>query len=192
MKILVVGGGGREHALVWGLARSKKHELMCAPGNPGIAELARCVPVKADEVAKLADLAEQENVDLVVVGPEVPLVAGLADLLASRGRAVFGCSKAAAELEGSKAFAKAFMARHQIPTAAFGVFSEEGEAELFIDTLVEKGARKLVVKADGLAAGKGVMICESAAEAKREVRRLVVEQNLGDAGKQVVIEEFLV
>src|SRR3954464_1342015 len=93
MKILVVGGGGREHALVWGLQRSKQHELVCAPGNPGIAELARCVPVKAHEVAQLAALADRENVDLVVIGPEAPLVAGLADLLTARGRAVFGCSK---------------------------------------------------------------------------------------------------
>jgi phosphoribosylamine--glycine ligase len=111
--------------------------------------------------------------------------------LTARGRAVFGCSKAAAELEGSKAFSKSFMARHGIPTAGFGVFSEAGEAELFIDTLVEKGARKVVVKADGLAAGKGVVICESGAAAKTEVRRMVVEQGLGDAGRRVVVEEFV-
>lgn len=191
MKILLVGGGGREHALAWGLHRSGA-EIVCAPGNPGIAAIARCVPVKADECAKLADLADAERVDLVVVGPEVPLVAGLADLMISRGKAVFGCSKAAAEIEGSKGFSKAFMARHQIPTAAFGVFSEAGEAELFIDTLAEKSAGPIVVKADGLAAGKGVVIAGSAAEAKREVRRMVIEQNLGDAGRRVVIEEFLV
>jgi phosphoribosylamine--glycine ligase len=191
MKILVVGGGGREHALVWGLSQSGNHELLCAPGNPGIAALARCIPVGAAEVARLADLADAENVDLVVVGPEAPLVAGLVDLLESRGRAVFGCSRAAAELEGSKAFAKSFMARHAIPTAGFGIFSEPGEAELFIDTLAEQGARKLVVKADGLAAGKGVTICDSGAEAKAEVRRMVVEGGLGDAGRCVVVEEFL-
>jgi len=191
MKILLVGGGGREHALAWGLAKGK-NELVCAPGNPGIALLARCLPVKPDECARIADLADEERVDLVVVGPEAPLVAGLTDLLEARGKAVFGCSRAAAEIEGSKAFAKAFMARHAIPTAGFGVFSEAGEAELFIDTLVEQGADKLVVKADGLAAGKGVVICGSASEAKREVRRMVVEQNLGDAGRRVVIEEFLV
>jgi phosphoribosylamine--glycine ligase len=189
MKVLLVGGGGREHALAWGLAKGA--EVVAAPGNPGIAELARCVAVKTDECARLADLADEENVDLVVVGPEAPLVAGLADLLQSRGRAVFGCSKAAAEIEGSKAFAKALMARHKVPTAAFGTFSEAGEAELFIDTLAEKGAQKIVVKADGLAAGKGVVIAESAAEAKREVRRMVVEQHLGDAGRRVVVEEFL-
>jgi phosphoribosylamine--glycine ligase len=193
LKILVVGSGGREHALIWALSRSPLvAELLCAPGNPGIAEHARCVPVKPDEVARLADLADTEAVDLVVVGPEVPLVAGLADLLSARGRAVFGCSRAAAEIEGSKAFAKAFMARHRIPTAAFGVFSELGEAELFIDTLAEKGASRLVVKADGLAAGKGVVLCDGAGEAKREVQRMVVEQGLGDAGRRVVVEEFLV
>ena len=192
MKILVVGGGGREHALVWALKKSPLvSEVVCAPGNAGIAQLARCVPVKVDEVARLADLADSENVDLVVIGPEGPLVAGLADLLTARGRAVFGCSRAAAELEGSKAFAKGFMARHKIPTAAFGVFSEVPEAELFIDTTCEGGDKKLVVKADGLAAGKGVVICEGRAHAKEEVRKLVAERSLGDAGRRVVIEEFL-
>src|SRR5262245_43301194 len=125
MRVLVVGGGGREHALCWMLSRSKNvTSLACAPGNAGIEAVARCVPVKADEIAKLADLADAENADLVVVGPEAPLVAGLADLLEARGRAVFGCSRAAAELEGSKAFAKDFMRRHAVPTAAFGTFSE--------------------------------------------------------------------
>jgi phosphoribosylamine--glycine ligase len=193
MRVLLVGGGGREHALAWGLKRSRAVEdLVCAPGNAGIAELARCVPVRADELAKLADLADAERADLVVVGPEAPLCAGLADLLASRGRAVFGCSRAAAELEGSKAFAKAFMARHAVPTAAFGVFSEAPEAELFIDAQFERGARRLVVKADGLAAGKGVVLCDSAAEARRAMRSFVDEGALGDAGRRVVIEEFLV
>jgi phosphoribosylamine--glycine ligase len=166
-------------------------ELLCAPGNAGIAEVARCVAVKADEPTRIADLADAENVDLVVVGPEAPLVAGLADLLESRGRAVFGCSRAAAELEGSKAFAKAFMARQKVPTAAFGVFSEVGEAELFVDTLCEGADRKLVVKADGLAAGKGVVICEGRAHAKAEVNKMVKDGHLGDAGRRVVIEEFL-
>jgi phosphoribosylamine--glycine ligase len=193
MKVLVVGGGGREHALCWALSRSREvTSLACAPGNAGIAALARCVPVAAHEVARLADLADEERADLVVIGPEAPLVAGLADLLAARGRAVFGCSRAAAELEGSKAFAKTFMARHRIPTAAFGVFSESPEAELFIDRAVDEGATRLVIKADGLAAGKGVVVCDGAAEAKAEVRRMVDERALGDAGERVVIEEFLV
>ncbi len=193
MKILLVGGGGREHALAWGLARSPgRPELVCAPGNVGIAQLARCVPVAADEPQKLAELADAENADLVVVGPEAPLCAGLADLLTARGRAVFGCSRAAAELEGSKAFAKAFMARHAIPTAAFGVFSDVPEAELFIDRAFESGARKLVVKADGLAAGKGVILCDGAAEARDAAARLIAGGALGEAGKRLVIEEFLV
>jgi phosphoribosylamine---glycine ligase len=190
MKILVVGGGGREHALCWALARGK-HEVWCAPGNAGIERVARCLPIKTDEIVKLADLADQENVDLVIVGPEAPLVAGLADLVSSRGRAVFGCSRAAAEIEGSKAFAKDLMKRHGIPTAAFGVFAALPEAELFIDTAVEGGAGKLVVKADGLAAGKGVIICEGAAEAKAAARALIDERSLGAAGSRVVVEEFL-
>jgi phosphoribosylamine--glycine ligase len=188
MKILVVGGGGREHALCWAL---RNHDVVCAPGNAGIQTIARCVSVKADELSRLAELADEENVDLVVVGPEAPLVAGLADLLRTRGRAVFGCSRAAAEIEGSKAFAKDFMKRHGIPTAAFGVFSEVPEAELFVDTAVEGGARRLVVKADGLAAGKGVIICEGAAEAKGAVRSLIDQRSLGAAGARVVVEEFL-
>jgi phosphoribosylamine--glycine ligase len=188
MKVLVVGGGGREHALCWAMRR---HEVICAPGNAGIAEVARCVPAKADELSRIADLADAENVDLVVVGPEAPLVAGLADLLTARGRVVFGCGKGAAEIEGSKAFAKDFMKRHAIPTAAFGVFSDVAEADLFIDTTVEGGARKLVVKADGLAAGKGVIICDGGAEAKAAVRAMIDQRSLGAAGARVVVEEFL-
>jgi phosphoribosylamine--glycine ligase len=190
MKVLVVGGGGREHALCWALAKHH-HEVLCAPGNAGIAKVARCVAVKTDELGKLADLADAEKVELVVVGPEAPLVAGLADLLIARGHAVFGCSRAAAELEGSKAFAKDFMKRHGIPTAAFGVFSDFAEAELFVDTAVERGAKKLVVKADGLAAGKGVLICEGAAESKAALRSLLDQRSLGAAGSRVVVEEFL-
>ena len=147
--------------MCWALQRSK-NDVICAPGNAGIESVARCLPVKADEIARLADLADAENVDLAVVGPEAPLVAGLADLLQSRGRAVFGCSRAA-QIEGSKAFAKDVMRRHGVPTAAFGVFSMSPEAELFIEHAIDGGARKLVVKADGLAAGKGVIICDSAA-----------------------------
>jgi phosphoribosylamine--glycine ligase len=193
MRVLVIGSGGREHALCWALQRSPEvTSLACAPGNAGIAQLARCLPVAVDELAKLADLADEERADLVVVGPEAPLVAGLADLLVARGHTVFGCSRAAAELEGSKAFAKAFMARHGVPTAAFGVFSGLPEAELFIDTTAEAGCTRLVVKADGLAAGKGVILCDGAAEAKRAARRMLEEHLLGDAGRQVVIEEFLV
>jgi phosphoribosylamine--glycine ligase len=195
MKVLVVGGGGREHALVWALARSPSvGEILCAPGNGGIAPLARCVSVKTDEINKLSDLAEAENVDLVVVGPEAPLVAGLADLIRHNGRAVFGCSRAAAEIEGSKAFAKELMARHGIPTARFGSFSQLPEAELFIDELAGdrgQGGGRVVIKADGLAAGKGVVLCDSAASAKTEAGRMLSGQAVGDAGRRLVIEEFL-
>jgi phosphoribosylamine---glycine ligase len=193
MRVLVVGSGGREHALAWGLARSPSvREVVCAPGNAGIAAVARCVPVRADECGRVADLADAEQADLVVVGPEAPLVAGLADLLAARGRAVFGCSRAAAEIEGSKAYAKAFMARHAVPTAAFGVFSEPPEAELFIAAQFERGAARLVIKADGLAAGKGVVIADSNDAAVAAARAMLTEHTLGDAGHRVVIEEFLV
>ncbi len=192
MKVLVVGGGGREHALGWALSRSPSvREVVCAPGNAGIADVARCVPVQADEAVKLAELADAEQVDLVVVGPEAPLVAGLADLLRDRGRAVFGCSRAAAEIEGSKAFAKELMARHHVPTAAFGAFSQAPEAELFIDQLLQEGER-VVIKADGLAAGKGVVIAHGADEAKRELRRMLAGDTVGAAGRRVVVEEFLV
>jgi phosphoribosylamine--glycine ligase len=193
LKILVVGGGGREHALVWALARSPSvGEILCAPGNAGTAALARSVAVKSDEIVALADLADAEAVDLVVVGPEAPLVAGLADLLAARGRAVFGCSRAAAEIEGSKIFAKELMARHKVPTARFGAFSQLPEAELFIDELARDGDGRLVIKADGLAAGKGVVIAAGADEAKAEAKKMLAGQTVGDAGRRVVVEEFLV
>jgi phosphoribosylamine--glycine ligase len=193
MRVLVVGGGAREHAIVWALKRSPsvKH-VLAAPGNVGIAELADLRAVPTDELTELAELAERERIDLVVIGPEAPLVAGLADLLESQGRAVFGCSRAAAELEGSKAFAKAFMARHGVPTAAFGVFSELAEASLFIDAQAERGARRLVVKADGLAQGKGVVLCDDPGESKRAARQMLEEGVHGDAGRRVVIEELLI
>src|SRR5438270_127312 len=193
MKVLVVGGGGREHALAWALSRSPSvRELLCAPGNAGIESVARCVPVKADEMLELAELVESENVDLVVVGPEAPLVAGLADLLRDRGRAVFGCSRAAAEIEGSKIFSKELMARHSVPTAAFGAFSQLPEAELFIDELMREGAERVVIKADGLAAGKGVVLARGVDEAKRELAKMLAGDTVGDAGRRVVVEEFLV
>jgi len=195
MKVLVVGGGGREHALCWGLQRSPSvREVICAPGNVGIESVARVVPVKADDLDGLVALAEREAVGLVVVGPEAPLVAGLADRLVARGVPVFGCSAAAAEIEGSKAFSKQLMARHGIPTAAFGVFEEVAAADAFVDGIVAERGHDLplVVKADGLAAGKGVTICADGATAKREVRRMLEARALGAAGARVVIEEFLV
>jgi phosphoribosylamine--glycine ligase len=191
LKVLVVGGGGREHAFAWALARSPSvGEVLCAPGNAGIAAVARCIGVRADETSKLADLADAEDVDLVVVGPEGPLVAGLADLLRTRGRAVFGCSAAAAQIEGSKAFAKELMARHDVPTARFGSFTDAATAGRFIDELLINSDR-VVLKADGLAAGKGVVIV-ARADAKRELAAMLAGATVGDAGRRVVIEEFLV
>jgi phosphoribosylamine--glycine ligase len=191
-KVLLVGGGGREHALAWALLRSPSvGELVCAPGNPGIARLGRLASVRADDVEGLCNLAEAENVDLVVVGPEAPLVAGLSDRLRKNGRAVFGPSAAAAEIEGSKAFCKALLARHQIPTARFSVFTDAAEAAPFIDELARTSER-VVIKADGLAAGKGVVLARGAAEAKTAAARMLAGGTVGAAGRRIVVEEFLV
>jgi len=185
-RVLIIGGGGREHALAWALARSPaRPELLIAPGNAGTAALARALPIGVDEPSKIAEAVRREAVDLVVVGPEAPLCAGLADLLTEEGVAVFGCSRAAAELEGSKAFCKELLHRHAIPTAAFGVFSMLPEAELFIDSRLADRDTRIVVKADGLAAGKGVRICDGAEEARRAARDL-----LASTGR-IVVEEFL-
>jgi len=182
VKILVIGSGGREHALVWRLAKSG-HELLAAPGNPGMAQLARCFPVAIDRHAELVALARDHAVDLVVVGPEAPLVAGLADELRAAGLATFGASAAGAQLEGSKAFSKQFFARHDIPTAKFFVVKTVAEADAAIDQL---GA--CVVKADGLAAGKGVVVAVDAAEAKAAAREML-DGRFGAAGATLVIEQ---
>ena len=187
MKILVVGSGGREHALVWKLAQSPiRPTLYCAPGNPGIGKLATRVPIKVNQIDQIVSFARRESIDLVVVGPEGPLVDGLADRLRAASLNVFGCSQAAAAIEGSKIFMKQLAAKFEIPTAAFGVFDEQAAAERFIDMTFERASR-LVVKADGLAAGKGVVLCSSANQAKQAARQLLV--NLGG---RLVIEEFLV
>jgi phosphoribosylamine---glycine ligase len=169
MKVLVVGGGGREHALCWKLRQSPLlSELYCAPGNPGIAQVADRVPLAAEEVQRLADFAAEMRIDLTVVGPELPLTLGLADDLAGRGLAVFGPSRRAAEIEGSKVFAKQFMARHGIPTAPFVVAHDAASARA-------EGRRfgfPVVLKADGLAAGKGVLIVEDEAQLEDAVRAL--------------------
>ncbi len=182
MKILVVGGGGREHALVWQLAKHG-HELVCVPGNPGIRGLACCV-ASADVV----ELAEREAVELVVVGPEAPLVDGLADRLRERGIAVFGPGADGAQLEGSKSFSKAFFARHGIRTADFSACSTMAEAEAAIERLGDA----VVVKADGLAAGKGVVVCDSAAAARAAARDMLEGGAFGPAGARIVIEKRLV
>jgi phosphoribosylamine---glycine ligase len=188
MKVLVVGGGGREHALCWGLARSPQIEqLHAAPGNAGIASVATCHPAAADDVDAQLRLADQLDVDLVVVGPEAPLVAGLADELRARGRPVFGPGREGARLEGSKAFAKDLMARHGIPTARAATFSEVGPAVAF---LAELGGQA-VIKADGLAAGKGVTVASDRTETIAALDACLVAGSFGEAGARVVVEERL-
>ncbi|HEY4238663.1 MAG TPA: phosphoribosylamine--glycine ligase [Kofleriaceae bacterium] len=182
MKILVVGGGGREHALVWRLTRAG-HEVIAAPGNPGIAELARCERVSVDAQAELVALARREAVELVVVGPEAPLVAGLADRLRAAGFATFGPSAMGAQLEGSKAFSKGFFARHHIPTAKFEVVATIEDADAAIQRI---GA--CVVKADGLAAGKGVVVAADANDARAAAREML-DGRFGAAGARIVIEQ---
>ena len=188
LRVLLVGSGGREHALAWKLAQSPRlGSLYAAPGNPGIARLAECVPVRADDIAAVVDLAERERIDLTVVGPEGPLALGLVDALEARGRLAFGPSRAAAALESSKAFAKALFARHGIPTARFGTFDEPGPARAFVEEL---GGRA-VVKADGLAAGKGAVVCADSSEADRAISDMLERRVFGDAGARVVVEEYL-
>lgn len=189
MKVLVVGGGGREHALCWKLAQSPQlTELLCAPGNGGTAQVARNVDVAADDVAGLVRLAQSEAIDLVVVGPEDPLVGGLADELRALGVDVFGPGKRGAELEGSKGFAKDLLERHRIPTATARRFDRSGPAKAYLDTCT---VWPQVVKADGLAAGKGVIICSDLKEANRAVDQIMEERRLGGAGERILIEEFL-
>ncbi len=187
MKILVVGSGGREHALVWRLVENG-HQVFAAPGNPGIAALVPCVPVSLDDHAAIATLAQDEGADLVVVGPEAPLVAGLADLLRAKGMATFGPGADGAQLEGSKAFSKEFFARHGIPTAAFAITRTVEEADAAIERIsAASPSGRVVVKADGLAAGKGVVVAKDAAEA-REAAREMLGGRFGSAGARLVIE----
>ena len=186
MKVLVVGAGGREHALAWKIARSPLvKQILIAPGNPGTAEVGENVPVKADDVAGLVTLARERKVDLVVVGPEAPLVAGLADALEAGKIAVFGPTRAAAELEGSKAFTKQFLVRHRIPTAEYGEFTVLGDAVRY----VRDRRAPQVVKADGLAAGKGVFVCDDAAQAESALQQILGDNAFGAAGARVVVEE---
>ncbi len=188
MKILVIGSGGREHALVWKIKQSPRvSRIFCAPGNGGIAEIAECVDIKADDILGLADFAQAQGIDLTVVGPEVPLVAGIVDLFEEEGLKIFGPSQAAARLEGSKVFAKNFMKRWEIPTARYAAFSDEKAALAHL----AGHTYPLVVKAAGLAAGKGVIICRNQVEAEDAVRRIMSGNMFKDAGKSLVIEDFL-
>lgn len=188
MKILVVGGGGREHALVWKIAQSPLvKKVYCAPGNPGTAGLAENLPIRADEVGKLLEFAWNEGIDLTVVGPEQPLSLGIVDTFENHDLKIFGPHQQAALIEGSKAFSKDLMRKYNVPTAAYGVFSDIGEAEAFID----RTGLPIVIKADGLAAGKGVIIAQTRQEAVDTVKDMLSGNAFGSAGSRVVIEEFL-
>jgi len=189
MKVMVVGGGGREHALVWKIAQSPKvSKVFCAPGNAGISQLATLVPIKAKDLEGLLGFALKEKIDLTVVGPEDPLTRGIVDLFESKGLRIFGPNRKAAEIEGSKAFAKEMMKKYGIPTASFKTFKGRAEAV----TYLQSQKLPIVVKADGLAAGKGVIVCKTLEEAVRAVDQIMVEKVFGDAGDQVIIEECLV
>jgi phosphoribosylamine--glycine ligase len=188
MKVLILGSGGREHALAWAVARSKRvSEVVCAPGNGGIAQVARCVPVNLKDLDAMVRLAEAERPGLTIVGPELPLSLGVVDALQERGLRVFGPSRAAAMLETSKGFAKRFLQRHNIPTGKYAVCATAAELEKAIDVFHPP----IVVKADGLAAGKGVIICTSRAAALEAAQGLFTGVLLGEPERQVVIEEFL-
>ncbi|MES3023641.1 MAG: phosphoribosylamine--glycine ligase [Pseudomonadota bacterium] len=188
MKILVVGSGGREHALAWKLAQSERIQLIyVAPGNGGTERDSRLVNIEITDPAALADFVVQEHIALTVVGPETPLAAGIVDLFRARGLKIFGPTREAAQLESSKDFAKAFMQRHGIPTAAYQTFSDVTQAHAYIDA---QGA-PIVIKADGLAAGKGVVVAMSLDEAHQAVDHMLADNRFGDAGARIVIEEFL-
>ncbi|MGH7894568.1 MAG: phosphoribosylamine--glycine ligase [Candidatus Binatia bacterium] len=188
MRVLVVGGGGREHALVWRLRRSSQVEAMfCAPGNAGIADLAECVPIAAGDLPALVRFAKERAIDLTVVGPELPLTLGIVDRFGDAGLRAFGPGAAGAQLEGSKVFTKELLERAGVPTAFFGAFGNEGDAVRYVQ---EVGA-PVVVKADGLAAGKGVFICETPQRATDAIRQVMRDRIFGDAGARVVVEEFL-
>ncbi|WP_028584492.1 phosphoribosylamine--glycine ligase [Desulfogranum mediterraneum] len=188
MKILVIGSGGREHAMVWKLKQSPRvSTIYCAPGNAGIAKMATCLDIAADDIEQLVAFAEKEAVDLTVVGPEDPLTLGIVDLFEEKGLRIFGPGRGAAELEASKAFSKDFLKKYNIPSASYKVFSKAGQAKKYIDKI---GA-PCVVKADGLAAGKGVIIAETTAKAKQSVDAIMKDKLFGRAGNRVVVEAFL-
>lgn len=188
MRILVIGSGGREHALVWKISQSKLvDKIFCAPGNGGIGSIAECVDIRVDDIGALAEFARNEKIGLTVVGPEAPLTQGIADAFNRYGLPVFGPCQAAARLEASKVFAKELMRKYNVPTAAFRVFDDAAEAEAYI----EKTGAPCVVKADGLAAGKGVVVAQTVDEAKAAVRAMMREKVFGAAGSRVIIEECL-
>ncbi|MCI8514702.1 MAG: phosphoribosylamine--glycine ligase [Lachnospiraceae bacterium] len=188
MKVLIIGSGGREHTLAWKISKSPKvDKIYCAPGNAGIAEYAECVPIGAMELEKLADFAEEKKVGLTVIGMDDPLVAGIVDVFEARGLRVFGPRKNAAILEGSKAFSKDLMKKYRIPTAAYETFEEAEKALAYLET----APMPVVLKADGLALGKGVLICETLSEAREGVKSIMTDKKFGEAGNRMVVEEFL-
>ena len=188
MKILVVGGGGREHAICWKLSNEKNVEkIYCAPGNPGIAEVAECVNIGDSDIDELAKFAKENEIDITVVVPEVPLVMGITDVFESQGLKVFGPNKKCARLEGSKAFSKDFMTRHNLPTAKYKEYTNIDKA---IDDIDDFGY-PVVIKADGLAAGKGVIISENREDAIKTLKEMMNDKKFGTAGEKIVIEEFL-
>ncbi len=188
MRILVIGSGGREHALVWKIAQSKLvAKIFCAPGNGGIAHLAECIDIKADDVFGLLEFARKEKIDLTVVGPEVALSLGIVDEFTRAGLRIFGPNKKAANLEASKVFSKELMAKYKVPTADFKVFDNPEEAKKYI----EKIGAPCVIKADGLAAGKGVVVAKTIKDAKDAVTSMMEDRIFGDAGKKIIIEECL-
>jgi phosphoribosylamine--glycine ligase len=188
MRVLVIGSGGREHSLAWKINQSPKVEkIYCAPGNAGIGEIGELVPIGPDEIDKLAGFAEKMKIDLTVVGPELPLTLGITDLFEERGQKIFGPNREAARLEGSKAFAKEILQDAHIPTASSATFSEPISARSYLTGMQPP----YVVKADGLAGGKGVLICANREEAETAIDDLLVRRVFGPAGENVVIEEFL-
>lgn len=188
MKVLVIGGGGREHAICWKVAQSPRvDQLYCAPGNAGIAEVAECVEIGVMEFEKMADFAEKKAIDLVIVGPDDPLVGGIVDVLEARGLRVFGPGKDAAILEGSKAFSKDLMKKYHIPTAEYETFDTAEAALAYLET----ASVPIVLKADGLALGKGVLICNTREEAREGVKILMEDKQFGTAGDRIVAEEFM-
>ncbi|MDF2985154.1 MAG: phosphoribosylamine--glycine ligase [Eubacterium sp.] len=188
MKVLVVGGGGREHAVIWKLSQNPKiTELFCAPGNGGISKLASCVAIKATDIEGIVNFSRENKIDFVMVAPDDPLVAGMVDALEAAGIRAFGPVKAAAIIEGSKSFSKDLMKKYNIPTAGYEVFESSDEALKYLDTC----SAPIVVKADGLALGKGVIIAQSIDEAKAAVKNIMNERVFGEAGSKVVIEEFI-
>ena len=188
MKVLIIGSGGREHALAWKVGQSPKvSEIWVAPGNPGISQEAKCIDIKADDIENLLKFAYEHAIDLTIVGPEVPLVNGIVNAFEAHGLRIFGPNRYAAQFEGSKAFSKAFMDKYKIPTARYREFTEITSAE---DNLHIFGY-PLVIKADGLAAGKGVVICQNEQEAKEALKDMMADEKFGTAGKKVVLEEFL-